>query len=262
MRIQKKNHELIRQNERNVKKSLKHDANLQKSSILYFQVGLIVVLLVTYGLFEMKFETKHYPKSSLKPVDDVLYVDILDAKKVMPESKTVAVKKQQRKLTTKLKIVPDITSFDISKTDILDDTPTSVDLFNPDNLKLVEKPEEDDKPYDFVEQVPVYPGCEKAKDNNERKACMSDKINKLVQKKFNGDIASRYGLTGIQKIFVNFKIDKTGHITDINTRAPHPKLQEETERVIKKIPKMLPGKQQDKPVGVIYSLPIIFKVQN
>ena len=34
----------------------KHDANLQKNSTLYFQVGLIVCLLVTYGLLEMQFE--------------------------------------------------------------------------------------------------------------------------------------------------------------------------------------------------------------
>src|SRR5690606_22614003 len=34
----------------------KHDANLQKNSTLYFQVGLIICLLVTYGLLEMQFE--------------------------------------------------------------------------------------------------------------------------------------------------------------------------------------------------------------
>ena len=53
----KKTHELIRQNEQIVKKSQKHDANLRKNSTLYFQVGLIICLLFTYGLFEMTFET-------------------------------------------------------------------------------------------------------------------------------------------------------------------------------------------------------------
>ena len=57
MSNQKKTHDLIRQNEQNVKKAQKHDANLQKNSTLYFQIGLIVCLLTTFGLLETKFET-------------------------------------------------------------------------------------------------------------------------------------------------------------------------------------------------------------
>ena len=39
-------------------KPRKHDANLQKNSTLNFQIGLILCLLGTYGVFEMKFK-KH-----------------------------------------------------------------------------------------------------------------------------------------------------------------------------------------------------------
>ena len=53
----KKTHELIRQNEKLVKKTQKHDVNLQKNSVLYFQAGVIVCLLAAYWLLEMKFET-------------------------------------------------------------------------------------------------------------------------------------------------------------------------------------------------------------
>ena len=42
----------------------------------------------------------------------------------------------------------------------------------------------------------------------------------------------------------------------------HSKLKKEAERVINKIPEMIPGKQRDKAVGVIYTLPIVFFVQN
>ncbi len=41
---------------------------------------------------------------------------------------------------------------------------------------------------DLVEQVPIFPGCEKLSTNGERKACMSEKISKLVQRKFNTNI--------------------------------------------------------------------------
>ena len=58
MKNLKKEHNLIRQNEKSVQHSQKHDANLQKNSTLYFQIGLILCLLATYGLFEMQFQEK------------------------------------------------------------------------------------------------------------------------------------------------------------------------------------------------------------
>lgn len=58
MKNSKTPHELIRQNEQIVKQSQKHDTNLQKNSILYFQVGLIVCLLAALGLLEMQFENR------------------------------------------------------------------------------------------------------------------------------------------------------------------------------------------------------------
>ena len=260
MRIPKKNHELIRQNEKTVKKSQKHDANLQKNSTLYFQVGLIVVLLAVYGLFEMKFET-HIPKvADVIPPNEILVSTLPVFKpKVIVSDKPVS--KKVNNPTNKYEKVPDDTP-DI----FIDDTPEpktqSEPILDPGNVSVVKIDEDVNIPINFVEVVPVYPGCEKAKNNDERRACMSDKINKLIQKKFNGDIASEYGLTGVQRISVLFKIDKTGHVSDIEARAPHTKLQEEAERVVNEIPNMQPGMQRDKPVGVIYALPILFKVQN
>jgi len=39
-------------------------------------------------------------------------------------------------------------------------------------------------------------------------------------------------------------------------------LGKEAERVINKIPNMTPGKQSNKNISVIYTLPIIFQVQD
>ena len=56
----------------------------------------------------------------------------------------------------------------------------------------------------------------------------------------------------IQKIFVMFKIDNYGNITNIQARAPHKKLQEEAIRVIGLLPVMTPGKQRGRAVSVSY----------
>ena len=263
MRISKKNHELIRQNEKIVKKPQKHDANLQKNSTLYFQVGLIVVLLMVYGLFQMKFETTVIPASPIDYVnDDDLYA-FNDVVKVYEEETTKEEIEKKRPIIFNNPVIAEDNPNVAETLGVVTEPPTTNTPISPDNLPpVLDEPDEEFVIFKKVEEAPIYPGCEKAKDNDQRKQCMSDKINKLVQKKFNGNIASEYGLTGIQRISVVFKIDKTGHVIDIQARAPHPKLQEEAERVVNKIPVMQPGMQRDKPVGVIYSLPIIFKAQN
>ncbi|WP_046743910.1 energy transducer TonB [Kordia zhangzhouensis] len=127
----------------------------------------------------------------------------------------------------------------------------------------IEEEEEiiEDVPFSVIEDAPIFPGCEKYSSKAERKKCMSEQVQKHVNKKFNTELASDLDLEGVQKIFVVFKIDKTGTITDVRSRAPHPRLAKEAEKVIRSLPKMKPGKQRGKPVGVNYTLPIVFKVQ-
>lgn len=261
MRTPRKSHDLIRQNEV-VKKSQKHDSNLQKNSTLYFQVGLIICLLITYGLFEMKFETRNDQAVIYEP-DDLPTEDHVPIIFNQRPSLEQPVKKEVKKFINDYKKVEDITPDDPVELKILDPVIPENPLFDPDALPPLEKkPEEVNVPINFVQHVPIYPGCEKFKDNKDRRNCMSEKITKLIQRKFNTNIASEYGLSGIQKIAVAFKIDKTGHVTDIKTRSPHPKLDEEAQRVINLLPEMTPGKQNHKNVGVIYNLPINFQVQD
>lgn len=115
-------------------------------------------------------------------------------------------------------------------------------------------------PFAAIDEVPIYPGCETLLTNPERRKCMSDSINKKVQKIFNTDLAGDLGLTGRQRINVIFKIDENGNVTGIRSRAAHPRLEEEAIRVIKTLPKFIPGKHNDKNVIVPYSLPIVFQV--
>lgn len=117
-----------------------------------------------------------------------------------------------------------------------------------------------DVPFAVIDQVPIYPGCEGLAGNEEQKKCMSEKIQEHVQKNFNTTMGKELGLTGQNRVIVQFKINKNGEIVDVKSRAPHPKLEEEAKRVINSIPQMIPGKQRGKEVGVMYSLPIVFQV--
>ena len=250
-----------------MRKSQKHDANLQKNSTLYFQIGLILCLLASYAILEMEFESKPIVYEPIAYNDDNEFIEY---KNYVVEPKQQPVKQietKAQKLVDQPPVVID-NDVDLVETPIEIVKPKVFDApLNPNLVTEIEKPDKnafDDNEIinlNDVEQVPIYPGCEKARTNNERLKCMSDKMRRLIQRKFNTSLGERLGLRGIQKIDVQFKIDKTGQITDIRTRAPFDLLEEEARRVVNKIPTMTPGMQRQKPVSVLYNLPIKFKVE-
>lgn len=116
-----------------------------------------------------------------------------------------------------------------------------------------------DVPFGVIDQVPTFPECE-SDTNADRKKCTSLTIAKFVNHNFNTKLANAYNLTGRQRINVIFKINPEGDITDVRARAPHPELEKEAKRVIRLLPKMIPGEHKGEKVNVPYSLPIIFQV--
>lgn len=116
-----------------------------------------------------------------------------------------------------------------------------------------------DVPYSVIDQVPTYPGC--SGDNETMRKCMSTKIAEFVNSNFNIGLADDLNLSGRQRIAVQFKIDKTGKVVDVQARAPKGELEVEAIRVVKMLPQMKPGEQKGEKVGVLYSLPIVFDVK-
>jgi len=118
----------------------------------------------------------------------------------------------------------------------------------------------DPVPFAVIENVPEYPGCKGT--NEELKNCMSEKINAHVSKNFDMKKMEKLELSsGVQRISVQFKVGRDGKVVDVRARAPHPEVEKEAVRVIELLPTMKPGKQKGKDVGVLYALPIIFKVE-
>jgi protein TonB len=71
--------------------------------------------------------------------------------------------------------------------------------------------------------------------------------------------AQKRGIQGV--VHVIFIISKTGEITDIKIKGPHDLLNNEALRIVKRLPKMEPGKLNGTPVRVPFSFPITFKLQ-
>ncbi len=262
MKKQSQNYNNAGQSAIEVRKSHKHEVNLQKNSTLYFQIGLILCLLGTFALFEMEFSSNPLVLNPPEIDEQSIEVAMVDVKPYEPEVKPEPKKQPAKNLTdTYIEKPDDFVEPKLEDIITPDEQPTSDVPLTPEDLDpVIDIP--DEVHVSAVEFVPIFPGCEKYDLNSERIKCLNEKMGKLVQKKFDTDIAVDYGLSGLQRISVEFKVDKTGAITDIRARAPHPKLEEEARRVANKIPKMIPGKMGVTPVNVIYSLPITFKVQD
>jgi len=102
--------------------------------------------------------------------------------------------------------------------------------------------------FTVVEEQPGYPGGEEAR------------ISYLQQNIKYPEEAKELGIQG--KVFVTFVVEVDGSITDVRVlRGIGGGCDEEAIRVVKSMPKWVPGKQRGVPVRVQFNLPIKFTLQ-
>ena len=126
---------------------------------------------------------------------------------------------------------------------------------------LGENEEDDDieVPFAIIEDIPIVPGCEKVSKKKQRD-CFQEKINKHIRKNFRyPEIAQEMGIQG--RVYVSFIIGKDGKVIMVQPRGPNKNLEKEAQRIIERLPQMIPGKQRGKAVRVPYSIPITFRLQ-
>jgi len=112
-----------------------------------------------------------------------------------------------------------------------------------ENLKLPDG----EKASTSVEQKPVFPGGEVA-------------LLKYIQDnlKYPASAAEK-GIQG--RSIIRFVVSKTGTVTNVEVmRGLDPACDAEAMRVIKMMPKWIPGKEKGKDVAVYYTIPILYKI--
>lgn len=234
--------------------------DIGSNSPFYFAIGVAVMMLITY----LGINHKSYEKAAQDTI--VMKVDIED------EEDITLVKIQQppppppppAAAPMVIEIVEDkeeIVETIIESTETDEAEAIQEVVIEVEEVQVEEIEEEVEVPFTVIEHVPIFPGCEYKKTNDERKKCLSIKVSKHVNKRFNDGLAADLGLTGRLRIFVLFKIDKKGNVIGVKARAPHPELAKEAEKVVQSLPKMKPGIQSGKKVTVSYSLPIVFQVE-
>lgn len=115
-----------------------------------------------------------------------------------------------------------------------------------------------------VEDMPMFPGCENEPDKKAKKACADKALMQYLAD--NVRYPSNAIDNGIQgSVIAQFVVETNGKITDVNIlRDIGGGCGDEARRLIEsmnKAHKWHPGKQRGKPVRVMFTLPVRFKLQ-
>ena len=139
-----------------LKKSPK--ADLRRNSSLYFVLGLVVVMLLVYVAFEWKTydEANNYDISM-----DV--EELLDEEVPMTEQLKTPPPPPPPAAPEVIEVVED--EEEVEET-VIESTETSqeTEIVEIEDIEVEEVEEDIDVPFAVIEDVPVFPGCEKASD--------------------------------------------------------------------------------------------------
>jgi len=217
-------------------------ADLENKKSIFFQIGLILALVVVLVAFEYKSYDKITIDLQTRVADDI-------AEEIIPitEQKVKPPPPPPPKQVTQIKIVED----DVEVEDDLD-----IDV-EADDETVVEEyipPSDDEEEVDeaeiftVVESMPSFPGG------------MGELMKFLSQNINYPTLAKESGIQG--RVFINFVVEPNGKISNVKVlRGIGGGCDEEAVRVVKSMPKWSPGKQRGKPVRVSYNLPVKFTLQ-
>lgn len=237
-----------------VKKNPKADVG--RNSSLFFAVGLNVMLAITYIGLEHKTYDKSLTQADILMLSEQLEEDIpITTINLPPPPPPKLI------VTEAITVVEDVEEIEetvVESTELGRDEAITERVVSVAEVEVEEVEEDIEVPFSVIEQIPTFPGC--TGNNDELKACFQRKMNEHLQKNFKyPEAAEELGIRG--KVYVFFLIDKTGRVTKVKSRGPDNLLEKEAERIISLLPKMIPGKQRQKPVGVPYSIPINFQLR-
>jgi len=118
-----------------------------------------------------------------------------------------------------------------------------------DQRNIIDAPRTDpDKPVDFVEVMPQFPGGD------------AELLRYLSSNLRYPTIAAENGIQG--RTVLRFVVGKDGSVSNITVVTQlDPSCDREAIRVVQSMPKWIPGKQNGNAVSVYYTLPILFRLQ-
>ena len=244
------------------------NADLKKRTGLFFSIGLAVATFAS--LYAINYKTSEEPGKRLdekevfdipEDVTDFRLEDNSPPPQQEPEPpKEVEDPDVIKEVDNKEKVNTDLKPQESSQEDNANKGPNlnSTGTGTGTGTGGGEEEIPDEVPFNVLEEKPMFPQC-KDVPKPEQENCFKKALDAHVRKTLEyPQPAIDMGLQG--RIIVQFRIKKDGNVEVTNVQGKEKILEKEARRVIEKLPKLIPGKQRDRPVAVIYSYPIVFRL--
>lgn len=206
-------------------------------------VGSVVLILLSIVYFQT---CDNWTDSNLSPTDSIAQTDTLNlSSNDVTESETN--KQKGKRDNSNLSNRTFYSKVALVQTDIsIPDLPEETDQMGENKKNSLST--DDKKIYNVVEQMPTFPGGE---------AALLKYVNTHIKYP---EVAIKNKIQG--KVILRFVIEKDGTVNDVNvTNSLSKECDEEAIRVVKSLPRFIPGKQDGKTVRAYYTLPIRFMIQ-
>lgn len=227
---------------------------LEDKRSAYFLIGLALALGISMYVIEWKTYYIEPPETLADlelniPEEEVVSVTVIPKRPLPPPPPLSVYEVEERDLLKYEEV--DIDPIDESLFDIPDDLIPIDDIVD-------EFPEEVIPA--MVHEKPVFPGCEGLSEE-EKIACFHQRLMQVLNTNFKyPPISKMRGEEGI--VYVHFYIGKDGNVEDSKVaRSGYERLDNEALRLINLLPKSEPGKHNNRPVRVPYTVPITFRLK-
>ena len=233
-------------------------ADLAKQSGLFFAIGFAAISGFTLWGFEAKIQNKGNPNYYID--DKIVVCEEPDPIIELPTPEMPQQAPPPPVLTQEIKVIENdkpVEEVLIGNTDPSDPTPLA-----PGSITVVPDVEEEkiELPFAVIEDKPLFQECKNVP-RSEQMSCFKEHLDKHVKNNFRyPQAALDMGIEG--RVNVSFRINTDGTISILGVRGTDRILEDEAKRIISSIPKLIPGKQRDKPTAVTFAYPINIKLSH
>ena len=232
-------------------------ADLAKQSGLFFAIGFAAISGFTLWGFEAKMQNKdnlsyQYAVNDKAVIEEDPVAIELPTPEMPQQAPPPPVLTQEIEIVESDKPVEEVL---IGSTDPSDPTPPKLDIpvVEDENPEIV-------VPFAVIEDKPLFQECKNVP-RSEQMSCFKEHLDKHVKNNFRyPQAALDMGIEG--RVNVSFRINTDGTISILGVRGTDRILEDEAKRIISSIPKLIPGKQRDKPTAVTFAYPINFKLSH
>ena len=227
-------------------------SNLENKKSIFFLIGMVFILSITYAAVNLKSFAEFAYDYQMSVDEDLEELPPVTTPPPPPLPPPPPAKPPVEPI---IELVEDEVKTEEPELELEDLSDLAID-----DEPIGEEPAEEieDVPMVRAEQQPYFAECASIPNGPERERCTQRLINKYAQENFQNlvpDIARDMGYSDM--IYVKFIVNKQGKVSDVSIlKGQYEILNKTAVEAVSKLPQFVPAKNMDRPVSIIYTLPM------